>query len=108
MKFNPQAMSLDALALRWDCSAGAIRGLIARGDLAAFRIGRLFRVSLAEVERFEQCPHRALSASQAETPGTSETAAVVSLREQRIARKLSAFSTDTLKPGNAPKARQSR
>lgn len=49
----PRAYSPASLAERWQCSAGHIRGMIKRGELAHFRIGKLYRIAAAEVERIE-------------------------------------------------------
>lgn len=107
-EFTPSCMSLAAVAKRWDCSTGTIRGMVARGTITAFRAGTLIRIPVTEVQRIEQCPTPASSESKAETPGTSETAAVVSLRAHRAARKLSEPSRSTAKPKPAPEARSSR
>jgi excisionase family DNA binding protein len=42
-----------SLAERWGCSPRHIVGLIQKGELRAFRIGTLWRVPAAEVERVE-------------------------------------------------------
>ncbi|WP_143089604.1 helix-turn-helix domain-containing protein [Qipengyuania nanhaisediminis] len=45
--------SVPALAARWECSEGIIRGLIRNETLGHFRIGTLVRIRASEVERFE-------------------------------------------------------
>ena len=44
----------EMLSKRWGCSAHAVRGLIKRGDLLAFRLGRWMRVPADAVEAFER------------------------------------------------------
>lgn len=50
---NPPAYSVASLAKRWDCSPRHIYNMIRRGQLMAFNIGRLARITAAEVERVE-------------------------------------------------------
>lgn len=45
--------SPERLAERWDCSAGKVRSMIRSGELVAFRLGKQYRISAAEVERIE-------------------------------------------------------
>lgn len=46
----------DQLAKRWHCSANTVRNLIAAGKLDAYRVGKkLFRISDAAIEEYEQC-----------------------------------------------------
>lgn len=40
----------DEIAERWACSGETVRSLIRRGELPAFRVGRMFRVSAADLE----------------------------------------------------------
>lgn len=49
----PTAFTVASLAERWNCSEGVIRKCIERGDIAAFRLGTLIRISAAEVARIE-------------------------------------------------------
>jgi hypothetical protein len=42
-----------SLAARWECSEQHIRDLITGGDVRAFRLGSLLRISAAEVWRIE-------------------------------------------------------
>jgi excisionase family DNA binding protein len=48
----------ESLAERWSCSAEHIRQLIHRGELVGFRLGKLFRITAIEVERFECASQR--------------------------------------------------
>ncbi|MGP1355995.1 excisionase family DNA-binding protein [Roseicyclus sp.] len=41
------------LAERWSCSAEAVRQMIHRGELRAFRVGRMFRIPFDAVEEKE-------------------------------------------------------
>jgi excisionase family DNA binding protein len=52
---NPTAkpFSPESLAERWACSAEKVRQMFHRGELAGFRLGKLIRISAAEVERYE-------------------------------------------------------
>jgi excisionase family DNA binding protein len=60
-----QAQRPSDLARRWQCSERTVRNLIAKGALPSFRLGgKLLRVSLAAVERFEQCQNIDLAASE--------------------------------------------
>jgi excisionase family DNA binding protein len=43
----------ETLAKRWSCSAEKVRQMIHRGELAAFSLGKLFRIPSNEVERYE-------------------------------------------------------
>jgi excisionase family DNA binding protein len=44
----------ETLAERWGCSAAHVRKMIRKGDLPAFTIGgKLLRIAVAEVERYE-------------------------------------------------------
>jgi len=47
-------LTLDQVALRWQCSIDTVRREIARGNLRAIRVGRLIRIrprDLANAER---------------------------------------------------------
>ena len=90
---EPACIRITSLAKRWDCSATKIRGLIKDGTLPHIRLGKMVRVPLVAVIAHEaQCLTRtvpASSASPAAVPGTSTTGGVASLRDLRIARRLS-------------------
>lgn len=51
--FVPRAFSPATLAKRWQCTDNTIRNLVRRGELEAFNAGKLIRISLQEVERYE-------------------------------------------------------
>ncbi|MEM9879954.1 MAG: helix-turn-helix domain-containing protein [Pseudomonadota bacterium] len=48
-----RAFSPRTLAERWDVSPAHIRNMIASKELDAFRLGKLYRIPVEEVERFE-------------------------------------------------------
>lgn len=48
-------LTVGMVAQRWGCSSQAVRNMIARGALPAFRVGKLIRIPAAEVEEFERC-----------------------------------------------------
>ena len=50
---NEQPYTPETLAERWDCSAEKIRQMCHRGELPAFRLGKLIRIRAIEVERYE-------------------------------------------------------
>lgn len=50
---RPRPYTPATLAERWDCSQQHIRDLINRGELPAFRVGRLIRIPHDEVMRIE-------------------------------------------------------
>jgi len=56
--------TVETLAERWGCSAGAIRNRIRNGEIQCFRIGTLIRIPANEVEKIE-CPNIVSSASEA-------------------------------------------
>lgn len=95
MSALPKPFTVATLADRWECSEGAIRNRIQRGELRTFRIGALIRIPASEVERIE-CPNIASNDSEADTPSSgmtrtaSATARVLpppigSARKQRLA-----------------------
>src|SRR4051812_10613565 len=43
------------LAIRWGVSTGHLHNMIRKGELRAFRIGTLYRISADEVDRIEGC-----------------------------------------------------
>ncbi|WP_090737635.1 helix-turn-helix domain-containing protein [Paracoccus homiensis] len=43
----------DMLADRWGCSAETVRAMIRNGELPAFRVGRMMRVTQQTVEDYE-------------------------------------------------------
>lgn len=50
---SPLAYTVADLAARWQCGESTVRKLINRGELDAFRIGTLIRISADEVEKYE-------------------------------------------------------
>lgn len=50
---DPRYHTIAELAVRWHVSALHVRRLIWRGDLHAVRFGRVVRVPVGEVERYE-------------------------------------------------------
>lgn len=48
-----QAYTVDRLAERWDCSRDVIYDLLRKRELKAFKVGSAWRISAAEVNRFE-------------------------------------------------------
>ncbi len=51
---NNPVLTVADLARRWKCHRQSVLDKIHDGDLAAFKIGRSYRISLVEVERYEQ------------------------------------------------------
>lgn len=47
------AFTIDSLAAYWSCSRDVIYDLIRKKELKAFKLGSAWRISPAEVERFE-------------------------------------------------------
>ena len=45
----------DQLADRWQCSAETIRQMVRRGELRAFRTGRMIRIPRDAVMEHEEC-----------------------------------------------------
>lgn len=43
----------ETLAEHWDCSAETIRQMVSRGELPAFRVGRMIRITQKAVEDHE-------------------------------------------------------
>lgn len=50
---NERPLTPEQLAAHWGCSANHVRNLIKRGELQAFRLGRLIRIPATSVEEFE-------------------------------------------------------
>lgn len=80
------------LAVRWRCSPGKVRSMVASGDLPCLRLGKLVRIPATSVIAYEaRCLTQADPASSASpdaTHGTSTTTSVASLRAARIGRRL--------------------
>src|SRR5690606_5453589 len=86
------------LAERWACSERQVRLMIERGELPAFRLGKLLRISGEAVERYE-CQSGALqdcgesSSLHGMTPMAS--ADVTDLEQQTARRRSAAPRLDT-------------
>lgn len=78
----------ETLAERWSCSAEKVRQMIHCGELAGFRLGKLFRIPAVEVEKYEcalqPVPNMSLLNTEESSPSLSveERIAV----ESRLAR----------------------
>jgi excisionase family DNA binding protein len=51
----PKPLTPDLLADRWQVSAETIRQLVRRGELRAFKVGRMFRIPMEVIEEYEAC-----------------------------------------------------
>lgn len=72
----PNVYSPRTLALDWGCSERHIRNLINEGELRAWRLGKLLRINVQEVEDFK---HRNLVADipeKAQPPPVTRVSAV--------------------------------
>jgi excisionase family DNA binding protein len=76
-----QPYTPETLAERWSCSAEKVRQMIHRGELAGFRLGKLFRIPAVEVERYECAFQPVPNTSLLNTEGSSPSPSV----EERIA-----------------------
>lgn len=77
--------SPETLAQHWGCSAEKVRQMCRRGELAAFRLGKLIRIPASEVERVE-CQNTDSSSTEANTASLTELPGV----ELRLARMIGA------------------
>lgn len=79
------AYSVSSLAERWDCTPDVIYRLVRTGQLQAFRLGgKLLRVRVQEVERFES---QTTASSPIEDASLSPTATASEVAfESRLAR----------------------
>lgn len=78
----------ETLAERWSCSAEKVRQMIHRGELAGFRLGKLFRIPAVEVERYE-CAFQLVQNTNSlntEENSPSPSAAELVAVESRLAR----------------------
>lgn len=50
---NAPVLTVAELAQRWKCHRQSVMDKIHGGEIAAFRIGRQYRIALKEVERYE-------------------------------------------------------
>lgn len=51
---TPTVYTVKELTERWKCSRDVIQDLLADGRLKGFKVGRNWRISLAEIERYER------------------------------------------------------
>lgn len=51
---TPTVYTVNDLTVRWKCSRDVIQDLLADGRLKGFKVGRNWRISVAEVERYER------------------------------------------------------
>ncbi|WP_152003669.1 excisionase family DNA-binding protein [Roseobacter sp. TSBP12] len=80
---HAKPFSPETLASRWDCSDQAIRDMIHRGELRAFRVGRMFRIPHQVVLEREKCqtsPSENSEAGFASIGERTESDDVISLR----------------------------
>ncbi|NBW15013.1 MAG: DNA-binding protein [Caulobacteraceae bacterium] len=78
------ALTPADLATRWACSKRHVVNLIRRGQLTAFRVGRLVRVRPEEVNRYE-CATASPSINEGSSPSSIETTAPdIELRLNRL------------------------
>jgi excisionase family DNA binding protein len=74
----------ETLAKRWGVSAQKVRNMCAAGEVAHFRLGKLYRIPAVAVEEYEQCQILASGVSGADfasigmTP--QENVSAISLR----------------------------
>jgi excisionase family DNA binding protein len=76
--------SPDTLAEHWGCSSEKIRQMCKRGELASFRLGKLYRIPANEVERVE-CQNTALCGTESNGASPTPTPSEAAL-ESRLAR----------------------
>ncbi len=91
--------TIKTLAARWSLSPGWVRQRILRGELAAQRYGKLWRIPVAVVEAYEREVSTCATESETSQDGAISTSSgrkLVGLepyqREAMIARKLRRFS----------------
>lgn len=93
-----QALTTAMLAERWLCSERHIRNMITSGELPAFRLGKLFRIRLDDVERVE-CQTGDLHGSKENTAshGTTqmESGDVIDLEQKTKQRRTASPRLDT-------------
>lgn len=80
---NARPYSPETLADRWACSSEKVRQMCRAGELAAFRLGKLYRIPANEVERFE-CQNIGSSSTEENTASPTELPA----DELRLARMI--------------------
>lgn len=84
---NGRPFSPESLAERWECSSRHVRSLLKSGGLHGFQLGgKLWRISAAEVGRFEGCQKDGdLSGTEGHSAPTAAKA--ISLSAARSARQ---------------------
>ncbi len=96
--------SPETLGQRWGCSSETVRQMCRRGELSAFRLGKLIRIPASEVERVE-CLNTAWSSI--ESSGASPTGIpAVELRLERMTgdgRRLSLVKSGTVSSSQSRK-----
>ncbi len=93
--------TIKTLAARWSMSPESVRQRILRGELAALRIGKLWRIRAAVVEAYEREAETRAQTTEADTPPGDDTSKSSgqrrveldpALREVSTWRKLRRFS----------------
>jgi excisionase family DNA binding protein len=82
---NVRPFSPETLGERWACSAQTVRLMVRRGELAAFKLGKLYRIPASEVERVE-CQNIESSNTEANlaSPGRAPSVDGLELRLARM------------------------
>ncbi len=65
---HPRAFSVATLAERWGCSGTKVRALILSGELASFRLGKLYRIQAQALADYEGISLEALEQSRTGAP----------------------------------------
>ena len=63
----------ETLANRWGVSAQKVRNMCAAGEVAHFRLGKLYRIPAVAVEEYEECQILASGGSEAVSASTGTT-----------------------------------
>jgi excisionase family DNA binding protein len=82
-KTSERPYSPETLGKRWGCSSEKVRQMCKSGELSSFRLGKLIRIPVSEVERIE-C--QITDSSDTEDNGASPMAIPAS--ELRLARQI--------------------
>ncbi|TMV85536.1 helix-turn-helix domain-containing protein [Thioclava sp. BHET1] len=86
----------DSLADRWGCSAETIRQMAKRGDLPFFKVGRMFRIPVGAVEKYE-CSNTRSEDSKGDLSSHGKmmpaSATVSGLRPQQLGRLMQRRAT---------------
>ena len=78
---HSRPFSPETLGAHWGCSSEKIRQMCRAGELAAFRLGKLYRIPANEVERFE-CQNTGSSSIE----GNTASPTAIPASELRLAR----------------------